>query len=152
MDFSRLPHYILFLILFTISITLSSWGQYVTLPFKDLSMWQAYKMAIPFVWIEWIIVTYAISFQDKYELFTPTHIILLLMVIQFITVLIINKYYFKNNTYISDIVAFVVILLGFFISFFNIFSKALNLPIDTVTDKTSDTDTDTDTDTNKNKT
>jgi hypothetical protein len=146
MDFSRLPHYILFLILFTISITLSSWGQYVTLPFKDLSMWQAYKMAIPFVWIEWIIVTYAISFQDKYNLFTPTHIILLLMVIQFITVLIINKFYFKNNTYISDIVGFIIILLGFLISFFNLFSKALNLPINAVTDKTPDNDTD------KNKT
>jgi hypothetical protein len=130
MDFSRLPHYILFLFLFIISITLSSWGQYVTLPYKDLSMWQAYKMAIPFVWIEWIILTYAIAFQDKYDLFTPTHIILLLMVTQFITVLIINKFYLKNSTYISDIVAFGIILLGFLISFFNIISKALNLPID----------------------
>ena len=130
MDYSTLPHYILFLFLFIISIALSSWGQYVTLPYKDLSMWQAYKMAIPFVWIEWIIMTYAISFQDNYKLFTPTHIILLLMVTQFTTVLIINKYYLKNSTYISDIVAFCIILFGFLISFFNLFSKALNIPIE----------------------
>lgn len=140
MDYSRLPHYILFLFLFIISVTLSSWGQYVTLPYKDLSMWQAYKMAIPFVWIEWIIMTYAISFQDNYKLFTPTNIILLLMIIQFTTVLIINKFYFKNNTYISDIIAFFVILLGFLISFLNLFSKALNNPIEKQSEEKSNKD------------
>lgn len=138
MNFSILPHYILFLFLFIISIALSSWGQYVTLPYKNLSMWQAYKMAIPFVWIEWIIMTYAISFQDNYNLFTPTNIMLLLMITQFTIVLIINKYYFKNETYISDIVAFFIILLGFFISFFNVISKAFNLPIKNKSDENSD--------------
>ena len=138
MNYSILPHYILFLFLFTISISLSSWGQYVTLPYKDLSMWQAYKMAIPFVWIEWIILTYAISFQDKYNLFTPTNIILLLMITQFTTVLIINKFYLKNETFISDIVAFFIILLGFLISFLNLISKAFNLPIQSEIDEKSD--------------
>jgi hypothetical protein len=138
MDYSTLPYYILFLFLFIISVALSSWGQYVTLPYKDLSMWQAYKMAIPFVWIEWIIMTYAISFQDNYNLFTPTNIILLLMITQFTTVLIINKFYLKNETFISDIVAFFIILLGFLISFFNIISKALNIPIESESDKKSD--------------
>ena len=140
MDYSRLPHYILFLFLFIISVTLSSWGQYVTLPYKDLSMWQAYKIAIPFVWIEWIIMTYAISFQNKFNLFTPTNIILLLMIIQFTTVLLINKFYFKNNTYISDIIAFFIILLGFLISFLNLISKALNIPIESHSEEKSDKD------------
>jgi hypothetical protein len=130
MNFSILPHYILFLCLFTISISLSSWGQYVTLPYVNLSMWQAYKMAIPFVWIEWIIMTYAISFQSKFNLFTPTNIILLLIITQFTTVLMINKFYLKNETYISDIVAFFIILVGFTISFFNLISKAFNIPIE----------------------
>ena len=140
MNFSILPHYILFLCLFTISISLSSWGQYVTLPYVNLSMWQAYKMAIPFVWIEWIIMTYAISFQSEFNLFTPTNIILLLIITQFTTVLIINKFYLKNETYISDIVAFFVILLGFLISFLNLISKALNLPIESKSDENSDKD------------
>ena len=144
MDYSTLPYYILFLFLFIISVALSSWGQYVTLPYKDLSMWQAYKMAIPFVWIEWIIMTYAISFQDNYNLFTPTNIILLLMITQFTTVLIINKFYLKNETFISDIVAFFIILLGFLISFFNIISKALNFPIESQSEKKSDEDIDND--------
>lgn len=140
MDYSTLPHYILFLFLFIISVALSSWGQYVTLPYRDLSMWQAYKMAIPFVWIEWIIMTYAISFQNEFNLFTPTNIILLLMIIQFTTVLVINKFYFKNNTYISDIVAFFIILLGFLISFLNLISKALNISIESQSKEKSDKD------------
>ena len=144
MDYSTLPYYILFLFLFIISVALSSWGQYVTLPYKDLSMWQAYKMAIPFVWIEWIIMTYAISFQDNYNLFTPTNIILLLMITQFTTVLIINKFYLKNETFISDIVAFFIILLGFLISFFNIISKALNFPIESQSEKKADEDIEND--------
>ena len=138
MNFSILPHYILFLCLFIISISLSSWGQYVTLPYVNLSMWQAYKMAIPFVWIEWIIMTYAISFQSEFNLFTPTNIILLLIITQFTTVLIINKFYLKNETYISDIIAFFIILVGFIISFFNLISKALNIPIESESDKKSD--------------
>ena len=101
-------------------------------------------MAIPFVWIEWIIMTYAISFQDNYNLFTPTNIILLLMITQFTTVLIINKFYLKNETFISDIVAFFIILLGFLISFFNIISKALNFPIESQSEKKSDEDIDND--------
>jgi hypothetical protein len=59
------------------------------------------------------------------------------MITQFTTVLIINKFYFNNNTYISDIVAFFIILLGFLISFFNLFSKALNIPIESQSDKNS---------------
>jgi hypothetical protein len=101
-------------------------------------MWQAYKMAIPFVWIEWIIMTYAISFQSEFNLFTPTNIILLLIITQFTTVLIINKFYLKNETYISDIIAFFIILVGFIISFFNLISKALNIPIESESDKKSD--------------
>ena len=102
LDFKTYPkfvHYLLYGFLFILGQTAAMWGLFSTLPYKNLTMWQAYKMAIPFVWIEWIIMTYAISFQDNYNLFTPTNIILLLMITQFTTVLVINKYYFKNNTY-----------------------------------------------------
>ena len=51
----KLPYYIVFLFLFILSQSLSMWGQFVTLPFKNLSMWEAYKMAIPFAWLDWIL-------------------------------------------------------------------------------------------------
>ena len=43
-----------------------------TVPYKNLSMWEAYKMAIPFAWIDWIIMTFTVMFGDKYQLVTPT--------------------------------------------------------------------------------
>ena len=58
MDFSKLPYYALFLFLFIVAQSLSMWGQYVTLPFKNLSMWEAYKMAIPFAWMDLLVMTF----------------------------------------------------------------------------------------------
>ena len=58
MDLSKLPYYALFLFLFIVAQSLSMWGQYVTLPYKNLSMWEAYKMAIPFAWLDWVAVSY----------------------------------------------------------------------------------------------
>lgn len=129
MDYSKLPYYVLFLLLFMIVNILSTWGQYVTLPYTELTMWQAYKMAIPFVWLEWIILTFTISLGHKHQLFTPTHITFLLIIMQFASVLTINKYYLKKTIYTSDIIAFFIILLGFFISFLHLISKAFNIPI-----------------------
>ena len=129
MDYSKIPYYILFIFLFLIVNILSTWGQYVTLPFKSLSMWEAYKMAIPFVWLEWIIMTFTISMGHTHKLFTPTQITFLLIIMQFACVLVINEFYLKNHIYLSDIIGFFIILLGFFISFLHLISKALNIPI-----------------------
>ena len=129
MDYSKIPYYILFIFLFLIVNILSTWGQYVTLPFKSLSMWEAYKMAIPFVWLEWIIMTFTISMGHTHKLFTPTQITFLLIIMQFACVLVINEFYLKKHIYLSDIIGFFIILLGFFISFLHLISKALNIPI-----------------------
>ena len=129
MDYSKLPYYVLFLCLFILAQSLSMWGQYVTLPYKNLSMWEAYKMAIPFAWLDWIIMTLTVMLGDKYGLVTPTQDTFLLIIIQFSLVLIINQYYLKQKVSISDIVAFFIILLGFFVSFLHLISKILGISI-----------------------
>jgi hypothetical protein len=129
MDYSKLPYYALFLFLFILAQSLSMWGQYVTLPYKSLTMWEAYKMAIPFAWLDWFVMTFTVMIGHKYELVTPTQDTFLLIIIQFCLILIINQYYLKEKVYRSDIIAFFIILLGFFISFLHIVSKAFNIPI-----------------------
>lgn len=151
MDYSKIPYYVLFLFLFMIVNILSTWGQYVTLPYKELTMWQAYKMAIPFVWIEWVILTFTISLGHTYNLFTPTQITFLLIIMQFSSVLTINKYYLKKNIYISDIIAFFIVLLGFFISFLHLASKALNIPVEDTSNMKTDKNTDKNKNTDNNK-
>jgi hypothetical protein len=129
MDISKLPYYILFLTLFILAQSLSMWGQFVTLPYKNLSMWEAYKMAIPFAWLDWVVMTFVVMIGDKYELVTPTQDTFLLIIIQFCLILIINQLYLKQKVTISDIIAFFIILLGFFVSFLHLISKAFNIPI-----------------------
>jgi hypothetical protein len=129
MDYSKLPYYALFLCLFIVAQSLSMWGQYVTLPFKSLSMWEAYKMAIPFAWLDWIVMTFTVMIGHKYDLVTPTQDTFLLIIIQFCLILVINQYYLKKEVYRSDIIAFFIILIGFFVSFLHLVSKAFNIPI-----------------------
>jgi hypothetical protein len=125
MEYSKLPYYVLFLGLFILAQSLSMWGQFVTLPYKNLTMWEAYKMAIPFAWLDWIVMTFTIMVGDKYDLVTPTQDTFLLIIIQFCLILIINHFYLKQKVTRSDIVAFFIILIGFFVSFFHIVSKGL---------------------------
>ena len=129
MDYSKLPYYALFLFLFITAQSLSMWGQFVTLPYKNLSMWQAYKMAIPFAWLDWLFMTFTVMVGDKYNLVTPTQDTFLLIIIQFSLILVINHFYLKQTVNKSDIAAFFIILLGFFVSFLHIVSKIFNIPI-----------------------
>ena len=129
MDYSKLPYYVLFLCLFILAQSLSMWGQFVTLPYKNLTMWEAYKMAIPFAWLDWLVMTFTVMVGHKYELVTPTQDTFLLIIIQFCLILLINQYYLKQKVTRSDIVAFFIILFGFFVSFLHLVSKTFNIPI-----------------------
>lgn len=144
MDFSKLKYYALFLFLFLLAQSFSIWGQYVTLPFKNLSAWQAFKMAIPFAWLDWLIIPFAIKIGNDYELVTPTQDMFLLIITQFSLVLIVNHFYLKQDIFTSDYIGFFLILAGFFISFNNIISKIFNIPIPEhpgrEKDETKDTD------------
>jgi hypothetical protein len=149
MDYSivlnKLPYYALFLFLFIVAQSLSMWGQFVTLPYQNLSMWEAYKMAIPFAWLDWIFMTFAVMVGHKYDLVTPTQDTFLLIIIQFCLILIINQYYLKQKVTRSDIIAFFIILLGFFVSFLHLVSNIFGVKIpehkqteETKTDDTSE--------------
>ena len=104
------------------------WGQFFTLPYKNLTMWEAYKMAIPFAWLDWLVMTFVINIGNKYELVTPTQDTFLLIIIQFILILIINKVYLKQKITTSDIIAFFIILFGFIVSFLHLVSKSYKSP------------------------
>lgn len=126
---NKVVQYILFLFLFITAQSFSMWGQYVTLPFKNLSTWEAYKMAIPFAWLDWFVMTYAVQVGDKYNLVTPTQDTFLLIIIQFALILLINHFYLKQKIFRSDIVAFFIIIAGFYVSFSNIVSHLLGIPV-----------------------
>lgn len=129
MDLTKTPYYILFLFLFISAQSFSMWGQYVTLPYNNLTMWEAYKMAIPYAWLDWFIMTFAVMVGHKYELVSPTQDTFLLIIIQFCLILLINQYYLKQKVTVSDIIAFFIILFGFFVSFLHLISKLFSIPV-----------------------
>ena len=47
----------------------------------------------------------------------------LLIITQFTLVLLINKYYLKQNIYRSDIIAFFILIIAYSISFFSLISN-----------------------------
>jgi hypothetical protein len=108
-------------VLFIVAQSLSMWGQYVTLPYKDITMWEAYKMAIPYAWMDWFFMTFVVKLGHEYNLVTPTQDTFMLIILQFALVLVINHFYLRQQVYFSDYVAFGCIVVGFCVSFLKLF-------------------------------
>ena len=126
-------NYLLWIGAFICAQASSMWGQFVTLKYPNMGMFAAYKMAIPFAWLDWLFMSMAIKIGDQYKLVTPTQDTFTLIMIQFAAILIINHFYLQQPLFRSDIIAFFIILFGFAVSFNNMLSKALNRPVPTVT-------------------
>ena len=126
-------HYLLWFVSFVCAQASSMWGQFVTLKYPNMGMFAAYKMAIPFAWLDWLFMSMAVNIGDKYKLVTPTQDTFTLITLQFTAILIINHFYLHQPLFRSDIVAFFIILFGFAVSFNNMLSKVLNRPVPTAT-------------------
>ena len=126
-------NYLLWFIAFVCAQASSMWGQFVTLKYPNMGMFAAYKMAIPFAWLDWFFMSIAVNIGDKNKLVTPTQDTFTLIMLQFTSILIINHFYLHQPLFRSDIIAFFVILFGFAVSFNNMLSKALNRPVPSVT-------------------
>ena len=131
---SKPLQYFVYLSLFVIGQSLSMWGQYVTLPYKNLTYFQGLRMAIPFAWADWFFMTFAIDIGHKYKLANPTQDTFLLIILQFSLVLLINQFYLKQKIYRSDIIAFLILMVGYFVSFYHLLSYALGREVEVHTD------------------
>jgi len=126
-------NYFLWLISFVCAQASSMWGQYVTLKYPNMGMFAAYKMAIPFAWLDWVFMSLAVKLGDQYKLVTPTQDTFTLITLQFTAILIINHFYLHQPLFRSDIIAFFIILFGFAVSFNNLLSKVLKRPVPSAT-------------------
>ena len=121
--------YVQFLASFIIAQSVYMWGQYYTLKYPNISMFKAFLMAIPFAWLDWFFMTIAVGLGHKHKLVTETQDTFLLIITQFTVILLMNKFFLKQPLSNSDLVAFGIILLAFGISYMNLVSKTLGIPI-----------------------
>ena len=125
----KAAHYGAFLLMFIFAQASSMWGQYFTLKFPNMGMVEAFLRAIPFAWLDWFFMSLAVFIGDRYKLVTPTKDTFLLIIIQFISILVINALWLKQSLTKSDIACFFIILLGFYISFTQAVSKIMGIPL-----------------------
>ena len=126
---SNTMDYLLFFILFFIGQSLVMIGSFISLPYKNLSIWESIKMSLPFVWLDWIFLTHAVTLLHTKSLLTNTQFLFTVIVFQFGAGLLINNFYLKQTINNSDYVAVVLLVLGYIISEFHLFSKFFKLPI-----------------------
>ena len=130
--------YVQFLASFIIAESFSIWGMFYTLKFPNVSTLKAIGMALPFAWLDWFFMSIAVDLGHKYKLVTETQDIFLLIITQFAVMLVMNHFYLKQPLSNSDLVAFVIILVAFAISYMNLVSKTLGIPIPKKKEKDED--------------
>jgi hypothetical protein len=112
-------NYIKYFLTFFIGQAFNIWGQFFTLKYKNISMFESYIRAIPFAWVSWFFMTIAIGIGDTYKVVTPFQDTMILIIIQFVVTIIVNKFWLNKNSARSDILAFVIVVFGLYISFKN---------------------------------
>ena len=121
--------YAKFLALWLTATTVSITGMYAHLKFPKATLIKLLAIALPFCWVDWYFMTWAIELQHTYRLFTPTQDTMLLIATQFTLLLILNHVYLKQKVTRSDLIALPIILLGMYVSGANIVSKLLGWKI-----------------------
>ena len=117
--------YLKFIGLWVTSTIIAIIGMYAHLKYPKLTTLQALAMALPFAWADWVFMFYAMNLNNKYEILTPTQDTMFLIIAQYTVLLILNHYYLKQKVSISDILAWPIMLFGFAVSGFHLFSKLL---------------------------
>ena len=113
---------LLFFLLFVVSQILSVLAVFVTLPYPKLTLWESYKMAVPFSWLAWIPLTYALSINTL----GANQTIFLLIVIQFAVIVAANYFYLGKTVSTSEVVAFALLVVAYWISNDGVISSRIN--------------------------
>jgi len=117
MDVNNVIQYIIYFLTFFAGQAFNIWGQFFTLKYNNISMFESYIRAIPFAWISWFFMTFAIGLGDKNTLVTPFQDTMILIIMQFVLSIMVNKFWLNKKMARSDILAFVIIVFGLYISF-----------------------------------
>jgi hypothetical protein len=104
-------------------------SSFVTLPYKHLTMWETFKMSIPYAWVSRIFLTRALTIENEMKYLGPTNMVFFLIVSQFTFTLLGNRFYLKEKTSWSELVAFVILIFAYAISMFNVVSRVAGIPV-----------------------
>ena len=119
--------YWLSLIMLLIGQIFSVVGSFISVPYENITFWESYKMSFPYILIQRILGNIAIYYIDKYKFFTNNQMVMMILLMQFIITLIINKIYLHNTDTYSDYIGVIIIMVAYYISGFSIITKIISL-------------------------
>lgn len=121
-------------LLFVLSILLICVGQafnvigtFVSAPYKNISMWEAYKMSMPYVLVQRITASIAIQLSHEHHYFTNNQTVFLMLLMQFIFTAIYSYVILRKVASVSDWVGTVLLGIGYYISYFKQVSTYLSI-------------------------
>jgi hypothetical protein len=121
-------------LLFLLSIVLICVGQafnvigtFVSAPYKNISMWEAYKMSMPYVIVQRITASIAIQLSHEHKYFTNNQTVFLMLLMQFIFTAIYSYFILRKMASFSDWVGTVLLAIGYYISYFKQVSTYLSI-------------------------
>ena len=132
---NKIVIYLKYFITFICGQIFATWAQFYTMKNPGWSVFKSTAVAMPFAWIDWIFLTYAIDLSNKHNLLTHIQNIFTLIMIQVGLFLIMMKYFLKKPLYKSDYVSFLLIFIAFAISYQNYISKLFKIKIPEAIDK-----------------
>lgn len=93
-------------------------GTFVSTPYKNLSMWEAYKMSMPYIIIQRITTSIAIQISHEHKYFTNNQIVFMVLLMQFVFTAIYSYAILHKMASKSDLVGTFLLGVGYYISYF----------------------------------
>ena len=93
-------------------------GTFVSVPYKNITMWEAYKMSMPYILIQRITTSIAIQFSHEHKYFTNNQTVFLILFAQFVFTVIYSYFILKKMASKSDFIGTLLLGLGYYISYF----------------------------------
>ena len=119
--------YWLSLSLLLIGQIFSAIGSFISVPYENITFFEAYTMALPYILIQRILGNIAVYYIDKFKFFTNNQMVMMILLMQFIITLIINKMYLHHKNTFSDYIGVIILILAYYISGFRLISKLISL-------------------------
>lgn len=102
-------------------------GTFVSAPYKNISMWEAYKMSMPYVIVQRITASIAIQLSHEHKYFTNNQTVFLMLLMQFIFTAIYSYFILRKVASVSDWVGTLLLGIGYYISYFKQVSTYLSI-------------------------
>lgn len=100
-------------------------GTFVSAPYKNLTMWEAYKMSMPYIVVQRITSSIAIQISHEHKFFTNNQTVFLMLFLQFIVTAFYSYFILSKMVSKSDVVGTILLSVGYYISYFKQVSTSL---------------------------